>query len=199
MDKISREQVAGCKYCHEEWGTCNPITNRFTMPPGEIQYCPMCGKPLTAEAVDLIMQDWRRYRMRLIDADVISFPYSEDAGTEEQIMDWIEECGLSDEEDKAKMLCWKVIEGFRNVVKTAPTIPAPQWISVEDRLPEEQKEVLIYLPEYDSVEMASLFTIPSMNLREWAQNEDAFMFDEVSYWMPLPEPPKEVMKDGKDD
>ena len=56
MDKISREQVAGCKYCHEEWGTCDPITNRFTMPPGKIQFCPMCGKPLTAEAVDLVMQ-----------------------------------------------------------------------------------------------------------------------------------------------
>ena len=68
-----------------------------------------------------------------------------------------------------------------------PTLPAPQWVSVKDRLPEEQKEVLIYLPEYDSVEMASLFTIPSMNLREWAQNEYAYMLDEVSYWMPLPE------------
>ena len=54
--EADREQVAGCKYCHEEWGTCNPITNRFTMPPGEIQFCPMCGKPLTAEAVDLVMQ-----------------------------------------------------------------------------------------------------------------------------------------------
>lgn len=130
--------------------------------------------------------------MRMIDADdIISFPYSEDAGTEEQIMDWIEECGLSDEEDKAKMLCWKVIEGFRSVVKTAPTIPAPQWISVEDRLPEESKEVLIYLPEYNSVETASLFTIPSLNLKEWTQDEDAFMLDEVSHWMPMPEPPKE--------
>lgn len=72
-----------------------------------------------------------------------------------------------------------------------------QWVSVKDRLPEVQKEVLIYLPEYDSVEIAALFTIPSMNLREWAQNEDAYMLDEVSYWMPLPEPPKEVRDDGK--
>ena len=24
------------------------------------------------------------------------------------------------------------------------------------------------------------------------QNEDAYMLDEVSYWMPLPEPPEEV-------
>ena len=73
-----------------------------------------------------------------------------------------------------------------------PTVPTyGQWVSVKDRLPEEQKEVLIYLPEYDSVEMAALFTIPSMNLREWEQNEGAYMLDEVSYWMPLPEPPEE--------
>lgn len=72
-----------------------------------------------------------------------------------------------------------------------PTIPAPQWISVEDRLPEESKEVLIYLPKYDSVEAASFFTFPSLNLKEWAQGEDALRLDEVSHWMPMPEPPKE--------
>ena len=58
---VSREWVEkggmGCKYCDEEWGTCNPITNRFVMPPrGGIQYCPMCGKPLTDEAVDMVME-----------------------------------------------------------------------------------------------------------------------------------------------
>ena len=58
---ISREQVEtawmGCQYCDEEWGTCNPITNRFTMPPrGGIRFCPMCGRPLTAEAVDKVME-----------------------------------------------------------------------------------------------------------------------------------------------
>ena len=58
---VSREQVEkvwrGCEYCGEEWGTCNPITNRFTMPPrGGIRLCPMCGKPLTDEAVEMVME-----------------------------------------------------------------------------------------------------------------------------------------------
>ena len=58
---VSREQVEkawmGCKYCDEEWGTCNPITNRFTMPPrGGIRFCPMCGRPLTDEAVEMVME-----------------------------------------------------------------------------------------------------------------------------------------------
>ena len=58
---VGREQVEkawrGCKYCDEEWGTCDPITNRFTMPPrGGIRFCPMCGRPLTDEAVQMVME-----------------------------------------------------------------------------------------------------------------------------------------------
>ena len=58
---VSRERVEemwrGCKHCNEEWGTCNPITNRFTMPPrGGVQFCPMCGRPLTDEAVEMVME-----------------------------------------------------------------------------------------------------------------------------------------------
>lgn len=58
---VSRERVEKafpeCRYCNEEWGTCNPITNRFTMPPGDgIRFCPVCGKPLTDEAVDMMME-----------------------------------------------------------------------------------------------------------------------------------------------
>lgn len=56
----TREQVEAlpkCDYCEAEWGTCDPITNRFTMPPrGGIRFCPMCGRPITDEAVDIIMQ-----------------------------------------------------------------------------------------------------------------------------------------------
>ena len=58
---VSREQIEkvwmGCKHCGEEWGTCDPITNRFTMPPpGGIRFCPMCGAPMTDEAVDMVMK-----------------------------------------------------------------------------------------------------------------------------------------------
>jgi hypothetical protein len=65
---------------------------------------------------------------RAIDADeLLAFLYSESAGTDEQLSDWIEECGLSDAEviDRAKKLCWTVIEGFINVIKTAPTLTLP--------------------------------------------------------------------------
>ena len=58
---VSREKVKtawkGCKHCTEEWGTCDPITNRFRMPPrGGIQFCPMCGRPLTDKAMDMMIK-----------------------------------------------------------------------------------------------------------------------------------------------
>ena len=65
---------------------------------------------------------------RMIDANELEmFPYSEVAGTEKQIADWIEQVGLSgdDTASRARNLCWKVIEGFINVVKTQPTLTQP--------------------------------------------------------------------------
>lgn len=58
---ISREQAEktwkGCKHCDDEWGTCNPITHRFTLPPGGgIQFCPMCSRPLTDDAMKIVME-----------------------------------------------------------------------------------------------------------------------------------------------
>ncbi len=66
--------------------------------------------------------------VRPIDADELEmFPYSEGAGTEEQISEWIEQTGLSEDDtaSRARDLCWKVIEGFINVVKTQPTLTQP--------------------------------------------------------------------------
>ena len=65
---------------------------------------------------------------RMIDADELEmFPYSEGAGTEEQISEWIEQTGLSEDDtaSRARDLCWKVIDGFINVVKTQSTLTQP--------------------------------------------------------------------------
>lgn len=51
------EALPKCDYCEEEWGTCDPTTNRFTMPPrGGIRFCPMCGRHITDEAVDIMLK-----------------------------------------------------------------------------------------------------------------------------------------------
>ena len=65
---------------------------------------------------------------RAIDANELEmFPYSEGAGTEEQISEWIDQTGLSEDDtaSRARDLCWKVIDGFINVVKTQPTLTSP--------------------------------------------------------------------------
>ena len=66
--------------------------------------------------------------MRPVDADeLVMFPYSERSGTEDQIAEWIEQAGLSEDDtaDRARELCWKVIDGCINVVKTQPTLTPP--------------------------------------------------------------------------
>lgn len=75
---------------------------------------------------------------RAIDADELEmFPYSEVAGTEEQISEWIEQTGLSEDDtaSRARDLCWKVIDGFINVVKTQPTLTQPnEWVKVMEAI-----------------------------------------------------------------
>jgi hypothetical protein len=71
---------------------------------------------------------------RLIDADnLVLFPNNPESGTNDMIDSWIDECGLSnlelyitedcpvDVEHALKDLCWKVIQGYINVVETEPT------------------------------------------------------------------------------
>ena len=82
---------------------------------------------------------------RMIDADELEmFPYSEVAGTEEQIEDWIEQVGLSgdDTASRARNLCWKVIDGCINVVKTQPTLTQPnEPLTVTEVCPHCESEI----------------------------------------------------------
>jgi len=63
----------------------------------------------------------------------------------------------------------------------------PKWISVEERLPEPEKDVLVlYRGKYRCIGYYS------EDCGLWIIN-DAPTYDEtVTHWMPLPEPPKEV-------
>tara|TARA_R110002073_G_scaffold334223_2_gene523299 strand:- start:2074 stop:2412 length:339 start_codon:yes stop_codon:yes gene_type:complete len=63
-----------------------------------------------------------------------------------------------------------------------------QWISVEDRLPEFFRYVLIYHPAMRCTLLGS-FIKGSHKFRDVAGN--SFYKDDVTHWMPLPEPPKE--------
>ena len=93
---------------------------------------------------------------RAIDANELEmFPYAEVAGTEEQIADWIEQVGLSgdDTASRARNLCWKVIEGFINVVKTQPTLTPPNEPLTIEQLRQMEKPTPVWAkPEKKTIE-----------------------------------------------
>ena len=63
-----------------------------------------------------------------------------------------------------------------------------QWIRVENRLPEFFRYVLVYHPAMRCTLLGS-FIKSSHKFRDVAG--DSFYKDDVTHWMPLPEPPKE--------
>lgn len=64
-------------------------------------------------------------------------------------------------------------------------IRAPQWISVEDELPEDGTEALVYFPDAWGQPKISLF-----RAREWSITEA--VSQNWTHWMPPPAPPEET-------
>lgn len=63
------------------------------------------------------------------------------------------------------------------------------WISVKDRLPEDDKDVLVYNSRSKEIIMASY----NSNYDEWDNLYNYYDYlpvDEITYWQPLPELPK---------
>ena len=66
------------------------------------------------------------------------------------------------------------------------------WIDVKDRLPEEGQEVIYYF-EYTGI---SIGIFKRQYIREFDHTFNCFsgsrgfLCDDVTHWMPLPEPPK---------
>lgn len=61
-----------------------------------------------------------------------------------------------------------------------------EWISVEDRLPEKNVRVLVYIKSSRSYTRFDTDRLDDRGFVRW--------FNDVTHWMPLPEPPK--MKGG---
>lgn len=75
---------------------------------------------------------------------------------------------------------------------------ANQWVSVKDRLPEPEKEVLVWY----RYTWGAGFTAYRFGISRWYSNikrwyEGCLPKDiEVLYWQPLPEPPKDGESNG---
>lgn len=67
----------------------------------------------------------------------------------------------------------------------AHVVPVPQWISVKERLPEVEADILAYIGE-------GSFVVCWMTHDGYWQCPAYLMDkDDVTHWRPLPEPPKE--------
>ena len=97
-----------------------------------------------------------------------------------------------------------------------PLEPAPEWISVKDRLPEDGQTVLAYwgnghfkekhisvLIHRKGRTAEQINGIGISNCDEWGNNKRPYCWDkpigpgsyfgqDVTHWLPLPEPPEEV-------
>lgn len=72
-------------------------------------------------------------------------------------------------------------------------VNAQKWIPVTERLPQEFVSVLVSIPSENP-----LPTVREAYLANgaWATKMAIFFMEEVTYWMPLPNPPKEVHADA---
>lgn len=94
-------------------------------------------------------------------------------------------------EDLETLPCCDTYEGQADYL-IAHGVTVPEWISVDDRLPEPFTPVLVYRKSFDT--LPSYISIDKMVL--W--NDDTQVWtDEIktwkaitTHWMPLPEPPK---------
>lgn len=65
----------------------------------------------------------------------------------------------------------------------------PKWISVEERLPEEGERVLILYELRGDEENISIGWLANGGFDCW--DDSLWTMRSVTYWMPMPEPPKE--------
>ena len=99
--------------------------------------------------------------------------------------------------EKSESLARKFREGkaclidLRLAVDAQPTLTPPdEWVSVEERLPENNAEVLMWRKKWKIAEAGTY-----RNACFWVYDAigDSYKADDITYWMPLPAPP------GKDD
>ena len=68
----------------------------------------------------------------------------------------------------------------------------PKWISVDERLPDVAEKVITYNGNFVSENWLCTVASKVGKIKVWAYSEGF-----VTHWMPLPEPPKEVLPNGE--
>ncbi len=65
-----------------------------------------------------------------------------------------------------------------------------EWISVKDRLPEEDKPYIISYRSNDEQKVVGAFWDSFEGYNQFTTDE-GLIYEDVTHWMPLPNPPKQ--------
>ena len=89
-----------------------------------------------------------------------------------------------------KALNKPIVDGKSITEWAAIGMKAPRWISVKDRLPEKPGRYLCWFGKNTFAVGASI--VPYIPDLHWfASLESLERYENVTHWMPMPEPPKE--------
>lgn len=95
---------------------------------------------------------------------------------------------------QSKTASW-LLDQVLHDIQAMPTLTPPnEWVSVEERLPENNAQVLMWSAKWNIAEAGSYY-----NGRFWVYSEigDAYIADDITHWMSLPEPPDRRPPEGE--
>ena len=95
-----------------------------------------------------------------------------------------------------------VLSMLLDYIRTVPTLTPPnEWVSVEERLPTDERPVLVFVVYADTmtgfITTSSYFCFDVNPHWQW----DGLVWDEqrTLFWMPLPAPPDRRPPEGEED
>lgn len=88
------------------------------------------------------------------------------------------------------------VESILEWAQTLPTLtPLNEWVSVEERLPENSAEVLMWREKW---KIAEAGTYRNACFLVYDALGDSYKADDITYWMPLPAPPNSRQPEGEE-
>ena len=126
------------------------------------------------------------------------------------IENWLDMYGMTQEVDKVckekppaiayiddRAICFdghpetllKKIQNFQPWYKKPTLTPPNEWVSVEERLPND-KQIVLFHQKDGFIYCAEYFEGNKILSSAWFIDNDSWDAEEVTHWMPLPAPPK---------
>lgn len=91
----------------------------------------------------------------------------------------------------------ELLEQILYDIQHFPTLaPQNEWVSVDERLPQNNEQVLMYSAKWNIAEAGSYW-----NKHFWVYSEigDGYIAENITHWMPLPAPPNRRPPERQED